>query len=86
MAKEPSLPPSLELPAVFAGVGQQAVTSGAKRREAAAPGLRVFLGPLQHGHAEDAEDASRAEATAGHAFRLCNVLCEGPERGDTKRP
>ena len=84
VAQEPPLARPLELPAVLASAGQQAVTPGAKRREAAAPGGRVFLGPLQHGHAEDAEDASRTEAAAEHANRLCNVLREDPGRSDTE--
>ena len=86
MAKEPSLPPSLELPAVFAGDGQQAVTHRAEGREASAPGLLVAFRALQDCHGVDAGDASWAEATAEHAIRLCNILREGPDRTDTKRP
>ena len=71
VAKEPSLLPSLELPAVLAGVGQQAVTHRAQGHEPAAPGLIVVRGALQDRHGEDARDGSRAEATTEHANTLC---------------
>src|SRR3990172_8261118 len=83
VAKEPALPRSFELPAVFAGVGQQAVTHGAQGGEPAAPGPGVLLWPFQHGHGEDAGDASWAEGTVEHAIRLCNVQREGPDRTGT---
>ena len=73
MAEEPSLPPSLESPAVLASVGKQAVAARAQGGESAAPGPGVLLWPYQHGHGEDAGDASWAEATAEHATRLCLV-------------
>jgi hypothetical protein len=70
VAQEPALARALEPPVVVAGVGQQAVTQRAQGRESPAPGLHVFLGPLQHGDTEDAEDASRTEAAAKHVIKL----------------
>ena len=84
VAKEPSLPLSLELPAVLAGVGQQAVTHRAQGHEPAAPGLIVVRRAFQDRQGEDARDGSRAEGAADHAIRLCNVLREGPYPSGTK--